>query len=460
MTRTAPYKFSGALLAAACLTLIAAEVAASGLYLPGRGVRPMGRAGAYVASGEGDLNSLWYNPANLNFEDDIQLHVDFGGIDLDYDFHRATRTRDGDEIGYDPVSNQGPIHVSPQLLIGGPVNDDSSWAFGLYAPYLSPMTFPEDGPQRNALVDSGGSALVFLNAAYNHELSDRVRIGVGVQNAMASYRLVTVTSGYTGMYGRPEDRDLDILTEITLEDYFAPAANAGVWARFGPKIHGAISAQSPVFIRDNNAELRARMPSHPSFDGARLSDDPTIGGAMKLAPIVRAGLGFDLDPVELELAGVWEGWSIFDEIEASPNDVEVENVDGLESIPIGPLTIPKNFNDAFSVRLGGDVDLTDDLVGRAGYAFETAAVPDTHHSVFLADGDKHVASLGASFTVDRLRFDAGAAYYHLLRRDIDDSEERQVNPTDADDELTTVIGNGEYSGRYLIIGLGARYRFE
>ena len=37
---------------------------AGGLYFSDRGVRPMGRAGAFVA-GADDLGALWYNPAGL-----------------------------------------------------------------------------------------------------------------------------------------------------------------------------------------------------------------------------------------------------------------------------------------------------------------------------------------------------------------------------------------------------------
>ncbi|MGH7297604.1 MAG: hypothetical protein ACRELB_21885, partial [Polyangiaceae bacterium] len=51
-----------------CLSLAASAVAvdarAAGLYFSDRGVRPMGRAGAFVA-GADDLGAIWYNPAGL-----------------------------------------------------------------------------------------------------------------------------------------------------------------------------------------------------------------------------------------------------------------------------------------------------------------------------------------------------------------------------------------------------------
>src|SRR5580765_2469829 len=42
----------------------AATADAAGLYFSDRGVRPMGRAGAFVA-GADDLGAIWYNPAGI-----------------------------------------------------------------------------------------------------------------------------------------------------------------------------------------------------------------------------------------------------------------------------------------------------------------------------------------------------------------------------------------------------------
>lgn len=453
-------RITAAVSAVLCVSLMAAEVFASGFYLPGRGVRPLGRAGAYVASGDGDLNSLWYNPANLSLSDGLTLTVDASAVDLSFDFHRAPRIEDDRRISYDPVSNSAPPELIPQIMIGGPTGVDKlSWAAGFYTPYMSSATFPENGPQRYTLIDNKGSLMAFLNAAVSYEISENIRVGAGFQNVIASFRLVSVTSGYTGPFGRPEDQDLDILTQIDLQDFFSPAGNVGMWVSLGPALEAAISAQTPVLIHDDDSKLDVRMPSHPAYDGARLSNDSVAAG-FTLPAIVRVALRLVVDPVDVELAGVWEGWSVFDEISAKPNDVNVENVSGVGSIPVGPLTLPHNYRDTFSIRLGGDYRASQDLSLRAGYTFETGAVPDDHYSVFLPDSDKHMLAAGLSWNLDKWSLDAGTAYYFLADREITDSKMRQINPTDADDELATVVGNGDYSSRYFVFGLGANYRFE
>ena len=53
-----------ALLAAAAAASSAQPADAAGLYFADRGVRPAGRAGAFIA-GADDLGAIWYNPAGI-----------------------------------------------------------------------------------------------------------------------------------------------------------------------------------------------------------------------------------------------------------------------------------------------------------------------------------------------------------------------------------------------------------
>ena len=52
------------LVAALAAVLVPSVATAGGMYLSTRGVRPTGRAGAFVA-GADDASALWFNPAGL-----------------------------------------------------------------------------------------------------------------------------------------------------------------------------------------------------------------------------------------------------------------------------------------------------------------------------------------------------------------------------------------------------------
>ncbi len=450
----------GAAAAVMSVLLLASDVLASGFYLPGRGVRANGRAGAFVASGGGNLNSLWYNPANLSTIEKLSLTADLAAVDLSFSFQRAPRTTEnGQTVTYDEVRNQAPPEFSPQILVGGPTGVDGlAWAAGVWAPYLSGSTWPEEGAQRYTLIDNEGSILAWIGAGVAYNVEDKFRVGVGVQNMIGLFRLINMTSGYAGVYGRPEDQDLDILTKIEMESLFNPTANIGVWASLSDELEIAASFQLGAVIDDPEAKITVRLPSHPQFDGARLSNN-TISASMNLPPIARLGLRYKKEPFDLELAGVYEAWSVFDELQATPNNIDVENVSGVGSIPIAPLSIPHNYKDTFSVRLGGDYKWDEELTWRAGYAYEMGAIPDAYYSVFLPDSNKHVLAGGLTWDFGRVSIDGSASAYFLENRTITESQVEQINPIDGEGELATNVGNGDYSPFYFVMGLGVNYDF-
>lgn len=443
------------------IAAFATDAFAAGFYLPGRGVKPLGRGGAYVASGEQNLNSLWYNPANLGGMERVQLTIDLGLIGLIFKHTRAPREMPNGELRtYDEIRNEAPPKVDPQLLIGGPLGlEGLSWGFGIYAPYLAGHTFPADGPQRYVLVDNDTSLALIMHLAVAYQLGDNFRIGAGFQNMPAKFQLVNVASGYTGLFGDPEDADLDILTRITLTDYWVPSGNIGVWVKLSEQLQAGISGQLPFVFATKSAKLETRLPSHPEFQNAEVQGD-TLSGSLKFPPVIRAAMRFKFDPVDFEVGGTWEGWSILSEIAASPNDITVTNLPGLGTIPVGPLTVPLEWEDTFSVNVGGEWKLNDAFTPSAGYVYEKGAIPDQTYSVFLADGNKHVLSIGGNLKIgENLSLDAAFATYIIPTRTITNSKWRQINPTDDEGKVTLVVGNGVYQQTYVAGGLGVNYRF-
>ncbi|MFU8803744.1 MAG: OmpP1/FadL family transporter, partial [Bradymonadaceae bacterium] len=203
-------KAPAAILAMIFCLFWADQAVAGGFILPGRGVQPAGRGGALIAEHEGNLNSLWYNPANLALVDELTLSFDASMVYYNLEHQRAPRVMDnGDVRTYDAVSNEASPSVIPQILIGGPTGIDGlSWSAGFYTPYGGLMSFPEDGPQRYVIVDSAGSFMAYLHGAVGWQATDWLRVGAGIQNFMSNFKIVGVSSAYTGVFGDPEDEDL------------------------------------------------------------------------------------------------------------------------------------------------------------------------------------------------------------------------------------------------------------
>ena len=80
---------------ASCLAIAtSADAQAGGLYFSDRGVRPMGRAGAYVA-GADDLGAIWYNPAGLA-DAKTSVLADFAILRFSSQYTRSLRVVDAD----------------------------------------------------------------------------------------------------------------------------------------------------------------------------------------------------------------------------------------------------------------------------------------------------------------------------------------------------------------------------
>ncbi|MFU8805044.1 MAG: OmpP1/FadL family transporter, partial [Bradymonadaceae bacterium] len=225
----------------------------------------------------------------------------------------------------------------------------------------------------------------------------------------------------------------------------------------GERFQIGTSLQLPSQLRDRNASFQARLPSHPSFDNAEIQGD-TMEMRVRIPYFARLGLRYFAPRFDVELAIVYEPWSSLENIEISPNDVELHGVPTIGSIPMQSQTLPQQFQNTVSIRLGGDYRLHESWTLRGGYIFEPTAVPDEGASVFAADATKHVFAVGGTRRFDRLSLDALLSYVHMMDRDISGSKVYQINPHD--DDLRLVVGNGTYNSHYVLVGLGLNYRFD
>ena len=117
-------------------------------YATDRGVRPMGRAGAFVA-GADDLGAVWYNPAGIA-DAGSALLVDFSWLDFTASYTRQLRIQNPDGTIQYPTSPtvKGNTPILPLPTIVGSYVFGSGAAVdvhaaGVLAPYVAPLTsFP------------------------------------------------------------------------------------------------------------------------------------------------------------------------------------------------------------------------------------------------------------------------------------------------------------------------------
>jgi long-chain fatty acid transport protein len=453
----------------------AGDASAAGLYFSDRGVRPMGRAGAFVA-GADDLGAVWYNPAGLA-DAKTSLLADFAWLRFSSEYTRELRIEDADNtvryVGNPTVTGSSPVIPIPTLAGSYNWGQKKEWTFAAaaLAPYAAIVTYPETvngqaSPARYALGSFDGSALMFVGGFVAYKPIEQVRIGIGLGAVVGVFQS-TVTFSVSPpdrLVAAPEQPEFDAQTRFRVGPIFAPSGSLGVvWAPIKELRLGG-SYMLPTVI-SAPARFDVRLPSSAIFDNAHV-DGHDAHVRFKLPPILRLGIeGRPTSDLRVELAYVREFWSVHDALELTPEDVSFGGVAGLpKKVPLPPIRFARNFEDSNSFRLGGEY--TFPIWGypmdlRAGLAYESSAVPPAYLSLLTIDMQKTTLSLGGGLHVgEHWRLDA--VYAHLFASSVnvspDEAKIPRVNPIPGNAPLEAVNG-GRYSVNADLIGVGAQYTF-
>lgn len=446
-------------LVAALVSTTAAEAVAGGMYLPTRGVRPTGRGGAFVA-GADDLSATWFNPGGL-------AHLTGGALLVDAALVQQAITYERIDSGGNPqpaVDNQSPGLPIPSIGYARPLGEKATLAFGLWAPYAGLARFEEDGPQRYSSIDLSHSLIATVGVGVGLRLGDNLRVGATLQDHVVALETLVMLSGCPSQTTcAPEDPDFDSLNRIDQNSYFNPSGSVGAQLDVGKKVTLGASFQLPVWVR-GKGKLHTRLPASGFFDGASVEGD-RADVAFDLPAAFRAGLEVRPGNWRVELATTVELWSQHDRMTIEPKDVRLVDVPGVGTYELGPMEVPRKFENTYAAHLGveGKPLAGKPLVVRLGYAFETGAPPDEYLSVLTVDGQKHLGALGAGYTFGAWTVDLLFAYAKMSDRTVAAGTglAPQLNPIrdQSGDPLVVYVNDGDYTSSWLMIGAGTSRRF-
>ncbi len=465
--------------AIALIVLWACDARAAGLYFSERGVRPLGRGGAFTA-GADDLNAIWYNPAGV-YDSGTSILFDAAWLAFTTDYTRRAIVRQRDPNTGEVVSTfeqtfpsvEGSSLAVPIPTLAGSlkVHDDWVVALGLLAPYSAVTSYPaevdgEPSPSRYSLITLDGSLLAVVGAWVAYAPNDMWRFGIGLQALAGSFvgTLMFNTCVPDRFLCAPEQPEWDALTQLDVGPIFAPSGNAGVQFIPHPDWRVGLAFQAPFVVRAPGT-VRVRLPEAPIFEPARVEgEDVSVG--FELPWSLRWGVEYrPIAPLALEVDGSWEGWSIHDAIRVTPEGVQLRNVPAFpDPTPIPPQAIPRNFHDALSIRGGAEYgldagDVT--VIFRGGASYESSAIPPEYMSVLTVDIDKITLGLGGGLAYGGWRFDV--VYAHVFGQDVEvdprTAKSPVLSPLEANVPEPHTVNGGSYSARANVIGVGLRYAF-
>ena len=471
-----------AVLGSVAVSLLATPAGAAGLYYADRGVRPLGRAGAFVA-GADDLGAMVYNPAGL-YDAGGQFLLDASWVHFTSDYTRIANVQQvdpntGQTVGtyrqtFPTVHGTTPVLPIPTIAVSFRPHRDWVVAFGAWAPYAALTTYPDTvnngqpAPQRYSLLSLDGSLLAFVGAGVAFAPSKQLRLGATVGMLTGVFKTRATFAGCVPerFLCAPEEPSWDVLAQLGVGPIFAPSGSLGATWIPHPSWRVGASFQLPVWVRAP-ATLDVRLPATPVFEQAT-QQGRSGNVAFDLPWTLRAGIETRaVDDLRLELAFDYEAWSMHDAIVLTPTNLALKNVAGfplLYNVP--PVTLPRNFQNSASVHLGGEYAFK--LAGldwdaRAGVSFETSAVPSAYESVLTIDQNKVTAALGASVHIHKVRLDIVYAHVFGFDVNVDPGSARisLISPVQANlPKSPDYINGGSYWAWGYVLGLGVAYTFD
>jgi len=451
-------------LGVAVVASYAAPARAGGLYFSDRGVRPLGRGGAFVA-GADDLGAIWYNPAGI-VDAGSSVLVDAAWLNFTSDYTNQTQVIDASgtvtTVTAPTTHGSTPFLPIPTIVGGWAVNDKLELAIGAFAPYTAIASYPEDAASRYSLVSLNGSALVITGIWAAYKPVEWLRFGAGFEALVGTFSSSVVFNANPAdrLVGAPEAPQYDALSQLNVGPIFAPSGNAGLTIVPDPHVRIGLSGQLP-FVISAPASINVRLPSSPLFDSAAQDgNDATV--KFTLPGILRAGVEVrPITALRVELTYVRELWSEQQSIQIIPSNVYIDGVTGFpQHFKVSPITIPRNYMDSSSVRLGGEISFViggyqEDI--RAGISYDESAVPSAYLAPLTVDLNKITPSIGGSLHIGKnWRFDV-FGFSTTVNPAI--ASVPLINPVQGNPTQTQAINGGTYSARADVLGVGLNYKF-
>ncbi len=461
--------------AAAAGVLFGAPAAfGAGYYIGDVGARGMARGGAFIAAPD-SLLALHYNPAGLSLLRGLQVEFDYWNVNLDMQYQRACPCVDSSvpnaamldsalQAGFKPAINSAEPQQIPYLSIayGLPFLNTTValGAYGLSSP--GRLKFGEQGPssnlqaQRYTAIDLQlYEAFWTLAAAFEPLSGLRLGGGLMIYDFHASQSAHLWANSATFGDGMPERSDLDIPVVVAFKKN--TQLNWSLGASYSSPIPGLSLGASALGLRSIRAPGTASIQLPPSLAGVATVTGSQIEVEIELPPEIRFGIEYAIKGVaRIEAAAVIEGWSNHRSVVIRSQDIFVSTPASPTPVPLNTITIVRKFNNSTSLRLGGELNLLEPMLGiRAGVFYEPSAVPDVYRDPSTPDLDKIGIGFGLSTQWFGATLELGGQYVLMSDTTVTNSDQRLngvLQPPSGSNTYLTAIGNGVYSGHYLIFG--------
>ncbi|HSW64363.1 MAG TPA: outer membrane protein transport protein [Dissulfurispiraceae bacterium] len=421
--RIASLAFGAALL----MKLGAADCYASGFGIFTQDSASTSQASATIAHADGP-SAVFFNPALINQLPGTQISI---GTTLIIPSRQFTSALTGQT-----TKTERQTFFPSNIYLTHAVNDKFSVGFGIFNPFGLSTKWPTDWEGRYLATNSELTTWAF--------------------NPVASVKVAPWLTAAAGVVFLRVDSTLERQMNFSFlgdgSQKFKGSGdgigfNAGILIDPVKDISIGLSYRSRIrTVLDGNASFD--LPAAASFLSPLFQN---THGQTKIDLPAQAYIGVhfrQLYPFTFEIAGRWEQWSSFKELNLQFSQPVAGSMSAVT---------PRNWRDTWTSMIGMKYQLCDTLALMGGYLYQRAAVPDSTFEPAIPDADSHLFTSGISYKPFKaFSLDAGYGFQKLLSRTKNNA---------IDDDLTDGVfnaataANAVYKSKLHLFSLNLSYRF-
>jgi long-chain fatty acid transport protein len=380
-------------------------LAASGFSIFEQGAKATGMGGAFAATAD-DPSAMFYNVSGIAYQRELGAYAGATVINFANGFEGADDSYPG------PVTAryEGHTFTPPNMYAIVPIGENATLgfaqftAFGLRTDWEEGNTFPGRFISQDANLKTAS-----LQPSFAMKTSDgRFAWGLGVE-----YRTSHITLERNNAAINPFTQRITDVAHVRLDSEWNHGWgwNAGLMFRPNDTWSVGLSYRSDMEIDyEGEADFQQILTGFPQFDAAvaaQLPPDQGIDTTINYPAFVHFGIATTRwDKWQVEFDAVYNTWSEFEAL-----------IVEFEQSPAVNLNSPQEWDDSYSLRLGGNRSVTDNWDVRLGAVYDKSPQPVERVGPLLPDSDRVGISFGLGYKRGHWRIDATEMALAFIDRD-------------------------------------------
>lgn len=418
------------------LPLVFAFCAASSAYGSGfaiytQGASSLGQGSAAIAHTE-DASAIFFNPALINKLDKTRAELGSTVIILSREFKSGLTGK--------TFKADSDVFYPSTLFVAHKINEKLSAGLGVFNPFGLGTKWPDDWEGR-FLATKSEMRTYEINPVVSYRLTPGITFAAGADFLFLDTTLekkinLPVLAAALGLPPVLLDGGQKLQgdgngTGYNLGVLIEPHKNVSIGASYRSGIK--VDIKGGVTHKDIPVSLGAFFPDTGADAGITLPAQAHLGACYK---------GFD--PLTVEAALRWEGWSSYDRLKIN-----------LDKPVLGETSsvMMKNWRDTWTATIGAGYRLTGPVALFAGYLYGGNPVPDNTFEPSTPAAVTHLFCAGADVKYRNLKIGLAYGYQKLLGRNKNNSV------TDPISGLPAFSASGEYKSDSHLVGFNLAYMF-